>query len=49
VGYKILAPVTSANWVDGDRNLECIAYEPDPAAPDGELVVDQSIRFIRTR
>ena len=44
--YKIVAPVTSADWVAGERNLECIAYEPDQASPDDELVVDQPLRGI---
>jgi hypothetical protein len=41
--YTYVEPVTSADWTAGERNLECIGYEPDSGSPDGRKVITQSI------
>jgi len=42
--FTYVEPETSDNWADGDRDLECIAYQPKPGSQDSELTMTHSIK-----
>jgi hypothetical protein len=42
--YTYQEPASSDDWANGDRDLTCVAFEPDPASGGGELMITQSIK-----
>jgi eukaryotic-like serine/threonine-protein kinase len=42
--FTYVEPVTSGNWADGDRDLECIAYQPEPGSQDGAMTITHSVK-----
>jgi hypothetical protein len=42
--FTDVEPVTSASWASGLRGLQCVAYRPDSASPDGEMTITHSVK-----